>query len=247
MKHKEKNMKPTLLIVMLISLSISMYAATTYAETDIFAITDETLPVELSSFSATTTADNFVKLNWISQSESSLLGYYVNRSFVSDLSSSTMISGQIPATNTSSQQSYTFVDSEICESGQYYYWLQSMEMDGSINYHGPISILVNLDGDDPEIPEIQLETALKSIYPNPFNPSTTISYQISAPGKVDFDIYNSKGQIVRKMNRSHGAPGVYTVVFDGKDANGSLMASGIYYVAMTTDGYFKMQKLLLMK
>lgn len=206
-----------------------------------------TLPVELSSFNAVLTTQNDVKLNWISQTESNLVGYYVNRSTDPELSSSIMISAQIPATNTSCQHSYTFVDSGLCESGQYYYWLQSMEMDGSINYHGPISLLVNLDGDHPEIPETLYETSLKSVFPNPFNPQTTISYQIRTPGAVDFSIYNSRGQIVRTMNMSHSTPGSYSVVFDGKDANGSLVASGIYYVAMNTDSYHKMQKMLLMK
>ncbi len=52
---------------------------------------------------------------------------------------------------------------------------------------------------------------------------------------------------MRTMNMSHSTPGSYSVVFDGKDANGSLVASGIYYVAMNTDSYHKMQKMLLMK
>jgi hypothetical protein len=206
-----------------------------------------TLPVELSSFNAVLTARNYVKLEWVSESESNLLGYYVNRSKVSELSTSTMISEQISATNTSTQQSYTFEDSEISESGQYYYWLQSIEMDGTVNYHGPISILVSLDGGDTETPEITFVTCLKSIYPNPFNPSTTISYQLDTPQTVNFDIYNVRGQILRTLKLTHSAPGIYSVAFDGKDNYDTYISSGIYYLKMKAGRFQTIQKMLLIK
>ena len=127
----------------------SIFALTGFGESNTFGITEETLPVEMSSFSATLTANNYVQLNWVTQSETNLQGYYVYRCTAANLSSASIVSGLIQPTNTSSQQSYSFLDSEIYQSGQYYYWLYSMEMDGHGSFHGPASILVNLDGGNP--------------------------------------------------------------------------------------------------
>lgn len=65
------------------------------------SVTDPTLPVELSHFSATLTAQNYVLLNWVSQSESNLLGYYLYRNDSFDLSTAIQVSGLIAGTNTS--------------------------------------------------------------------------------------------------------------------------------------------------
>ncbi len=241
-------MKITLLVATLLFFCAgSIFALTGFGESGTFEITEETLPVELSSFSASPTADNYVQLYWITQSESNLQGYYVFRSAEKELSSGIQLSGLIQPTNTSSQQSYSYLDSEIFASGLYYYWLQSMEMDGNGYYHGPVSILVNLEGSDPDIPEIPMETGIRAIFPNPFNPSTTISYQLLSPEKVNISIYNIRGQVIQSMNRTHNAAGIYSVVFNGNDSSGNAVSSGIYYVVMNTGKRNFTQKIVLMK
>ena len=95
--------------------------------------------------------------------------------------------------------------------------------------------------------------ALHGNYPNPFNPSTSIRFDIPAASEVKLIIYNSLGQEVRVLeNRSFNA-GSHTSKWDGKDANGKTVASGIYFYtlqARTVGGqqYFqKTQKMILMK
>lgn len=225
----------------------SIFALTGFGESNTFGITEETLPVEMYSFSATLTANNYVQLNWVTQSETNLQGYYVYRCTAADLSSASIVSGLIQPTNTSSQQSYSFLDSEIYQSGQYYYWLYSMEMDGHGSFHGPASILVNLDGGNPDIPGIPLETGLRAIYPNPFNPSTTISYQIKTPEAVTLSIYNARGQKVQSYSRHHATPGYFNLLFDGKDTSGSSLSSGVYHVVMISGKQVSNQKIVLLK
>lgn len=226
----------------------SIFALTGFGESNTFGITEETLPVEMSSFSATLTANNYVQLNWVTQSETNLQGYYVYRCTAANLSSASIVSGLIQPTNTSSQQSYSFLDSEIYQSGQYYYWLYSMEMDGHGSFHGPASILVNLDGGNPDIPGIPLETGLRAIYPNPFNPSTTISYHLAAEGVAKLDIYNIKGQMVDTLVNEPKARGKHQVVWDGKDFEGREVASGIYFVRLSSAGKSSStHKMVLMK
>lgn len=114
---------------------------------------EQTLPVELSSFTATETSLNYVQLNWVTQSESGLIGYYVYRSAICNFSGASNVSPLISATNTSQTQSYSFMDSDV-SPGVWYYWLQNLEMDGSCNYYGPINVTVT-DGINgtPNIPQ----------------------------------------------------------------------------------------------
>jgi len=234
--------KTCLIVVLLLLCESSVFALAGYGVSNTFGITEETLPVELSSFTATTIAHNYVQLTWVTQSETNLWGYYVYRGTANELNSAVLLSDLIHPTNTSSQQSYSYIDSEIFESGQYFYWLQSLEIDDNGSYHGPISIIVNLEGGDPDSPGIPLKTGLRAIYPNPFNPSTTISYQLKTPEQVSISIYNTRGQIVHSITRSHSVGGYYSVIYDAKDA-----PSGVYYVIMTAGKYCSSQKIVLMK
>ncbi|MFX3956329.1 FlgD immunoglobulin-like domain containing protein, partial [Streptococcus suis] len=81
-------------------------------------------------------------------------------------------------------------------------------------------------------PPIPLVTKLENAYPNPFNPDTTIRYQLKEPAKVEIDIYNLKGQRVRSFVQSHDAPGYYKITWDGCDGSGRTLSSGVYLYKM---------------
>ncbi len=208
---------------------------------------DITLPVELSSFTGIATADHFVDLQWTTQSEANLIGYYINRNKYDTLDNSNVISPLIAATNSSQVVNYSFTDAELdpgCD--RYYYWLQMAEMDGSIRYHGPISVNIALPGDGGgnDVPQV---TKLLPVYPNPFNPSTCIPYQLRTSGTVEFGIYNCKGQLVRSYQKTHAAPGTFKLTFDGMDANGNILPSGLYYCTMTSEIHNSTVKMVLLK
>jgi hypothetical protein len=205
-----------------------------------------TVPVELSHFSATMTAENNVQLTWVSQTETNVLGYNVYRSANSDLNGALKVSPLIEGTNTSHAQTYIYVDEELYRDGTYYYWLQSVDIDGSVSYHGPASVVFSHGGQTAS-PPIPLVTKLENAYPNPFNPDTTIRYQLKNPGKVTIDIYNHKGQIVRSFSQSHAAPGYYGVNWDGRDSSGRALASGVYLYKMSSGSYSFTKKLILQK
>jgi len=207
---------------------------------------DATLPVELSSFAATMTANNFVSLMWITQSETNVNGYYIYRSKASDLSTAVMVSPMINATNTSSQQSYVFVDREVYDSGVYFYWLQSMDIDGNNSFYGPVSITVNFD-ENGNTPVPPLATNLNSIYPNPFNPSAFISYSLASPANVNIRVYNSRGQLVRNLMSSERGIGHHEVSWNGKDDQGSDCGTGIYFIRMDAGKDSFTRKALMVK
>ncbi|MDY0151495.1 MAG: FlgD immunoglobulin-like domain containing protein [Candidatus Cloacimonas sp.] len=235
------------LFVLLLLCAVPIFALTGFSESNTFSITEETLPVELSSFTASITVQHYVQLTWITQSETNLQGFYVYRGSSSDLNSSSLVSVLIEPANSSSQNTYNFIDNEIPISGRYYYWLQSMEMNGAVSFHGSVNILVNLEDEPPGIPAIPLFTGIRTIYPNPFNPSTTISYQVQEPVVVNINIYNLRGQIVQSISRAHSTTGYFSLVFEGKDSSGNALPSGVYHVVLTAGKHSSATKIALMK
>lgn len=89
--------------------------------------------------------------------------------------------------------------------------------------------------------------ALSQNFPNPFNPVTTIRYEIAAPGDVTLKVYNLLGQEVRTLAAGRREAGVYTVVWDGRNEAGSAMASGIYFYRLSTADFVQTRKMVLVK
>ena len=88
---------------------------------------------------------------------------------------------------------------------------------------------------------------LKEAYPNPFNPSTVISYQLPVSSNVMLSVYNLQGQLVETLVNEMQETGSYSVNFDGAD-----LASGVYFyqISVETDGRLSLQetrKMVLMK
>ena len=95
--------------------------------------------------------------------------------------------------------------------------------------------------------ELQKVTTLLPNYPNPFNPSTTISFSLSSSDVVDLSIYNAKGQKVRTLINEHMKAGTYQKVWDGKDNKNSSLSSGIYFAHMQIGTKGFTQKMLMIK
>jgi len=102
-----------------------------------------------------------------------------------------------------------------------------------------------VDNDDNTAPALRNELAAN--YPNPFNPSTTIRYSTAANGPVTLDIYNIKGQLVKRLVDEDKAAGQHTVVFDGTDNNGRPVSSGVYYYRMRAGKFSSTRKMILLK
>ena len=98
-----------------------------------------------------------------------------------------------------------------------------------------------------DIVTIPANDRLMPNYPNPFNPVTNISFEISKAGNIQLDIYNSKGQKVRNLVNSDYQVGRHTVVWNGKDDTGKNVSSGIYYYQMTASEGVSTRKMLLIK
>ncbi|MCK9584231.1 MAG: carboxypeptidase regulatory-like domain-containing protein [Candidatus Cloacimonetes bacterium] len=90
-------------------------------------------------------------------------------------------------------------------------------------------------------------TALKGNSPNPFNPTTTIYYDILEPCNVRLDVYNVKGQKVRSLLNETVKNGRHSIVFEARDDNGIPLSSGIYFYRFNAGKYNATRKMLLME
>jgi len=102
----------------------------------------------------------------------------------------------------------------------------------------------NADSDD-ALPLVL--TALGGNYPNPFNPSTTIMFDTARSGHVTIDIYNVKGQHIKEVVSDSFSAGKHSVVWNGDDATGRSVGSGVYFYRMTMDSFSSTRKMLLIK
>jgi len=83
--------------------------------------------------------------------------------------------------------------------------------------------------------------------PNPFNPSTTLSFSISEAASTSLDIYNLKGQRVKVLCQANLPAGKHSYVWDGKDTAGKAVASGVYFLRLRSGGQSRTAKMILMK
>gem|GEM_PF-4789948 len=207
--------------------------------------TEQTLPVELSSFQASINSMNMVNLLWVTQSETNVSGFRVYRGSEEELSTATLLNTFISATNTSQTQVYMFNDREIYTDGLYYYWLESLDIDGGSEYHGPISIMVNqIVNGTPQIPVIN---GISRAYPNPFNPVLNVSCGIKTNGNTNIVVFNQRGQIVKNLYNGFKNAGNFTLKWDGTDTNGTKQPSGIYFIRMEVSGEKYIKKVVLSK
>ena len=96
------------------------------------------------------------------------------------------------------------------------------------------------------------ETSLLRNYPNPFNPETWFPYQLSTEADVTFAIYSVNGTLVRTLSLGHQAAGVYrsksrAAYWDGRNAFGEPVASGIYFYTLTAGDFNATGKMLIRK
>jgi|GEM_PF-6513004 len=90
-------------------------------------------------------------------------------------------------------------------------------------------------------------TELVEAWPNPFNPSTTISYVLAAPGRTRLDIHDLRGVLVVTLKNEMLEAGRHETVWDGRNNRGGLVSSGVYFVRLVTPEVRQTMKVLLIK
>ena len=97
------------------------------------------------------------------------------------------------------------------------------------------------------VPGVPQQFILHNNYPNPFNPATTIAFQLPTATDVMVKIYNMLGREVKVLISKRFDAGTYSVLWDGLDSQGKQVASGVYLYRIETKGFSQTRKLLLLK
>ncbi len=204
-------------------------------------VENQTLPVTLSSFNAVAYSDEYVSINWVTESESNLLGFNVLRAETENVENSVRVNSSMIAPNNTSQTSeYSFVDDEVT-AGRYYYWLETRELSNEVELSHAFMVEVKAGEDSPQLPT---ETLLGNPYPSPFAGNTQADLRVKDGETASVTVYNLLGQVVKRESFSAGN---HTFEWNGNDSKGNKTANGIYFFRMTTPSQTKAYKVLKLK
>ena len=112
--------------------------------------------------------------------------------------------------------------------------------------NNPTSLSID-DDSEGDAPIVALGYALHAAYPNPFNPVTTIEYEIGRTGDAKLQIFDLKGQLVRTLADGWHFHGKHTIEWDGTDNNGSRLASGTYIYRLSSTEVSLSKRITLLK
>ncbi len=203
-------------------------------------VDDSTLPVELSSFTANTTREGEIELNWVTESEIENIGFIIERketntenwteiaSYLTDVS----LQGQGSVTY---RTEYSYTDNTVEENKQYDYRLADVSYSGEKTYHSVTVLAV-------ETIPVPKSFTLHPAYPNPFNPTTTIRYELITDGHVTLTIYDMMGREVTTLINQHRQTGFHTAQWNAEN-----MSSGTYLIKLTQGENTSTQKIILLK
>ena len=190
-------------------------------------------PVELAGFEAVGEPGQVV-LHWQTTREQDHLGFRVWRSDEPEgkrhrVSGEELIQGESP---------YRFTDLTAPPGQPVEYWLEAVALNGGSEFYGPRSATALA----PILP-----LALHANVPNPFNPSTTIAFDLPGRLPVELDIYDSTGRKVRRLVSGWQEAGSHRALWDGRDESGRETRSGVYFAQLKAGGEKKTRKLVLMR
>lgn len=198
------------------------------------------LPIQLSSFTGSMASGGGVQLQWKTASEINNYGFYVQRGPSMGGPFADMPGAFVAGHGTTADpHTYEYSDASVVPGTTPYYRLRQVNLDGTQSFSDPIgvagvsSVVVDVR---PLIFEIQ------SNYPNPFNPSTMIGYQLPAAGNVKLVVYDVAGREVAVLASGMMEAGRHEALF-----NAAGLASGIYLCRLEAGGMVAVRKMVLMK
>ena len=186
-----------------------------------------TVPVELSSFTATVNS-NKVLLEWTTATETNNSGFEIQKKLAGDFVTVGFVKGN---GTTTEMHNYSFADKSE-RGGKYLYRLKQINFNGTYEFSKEIEVTVVFG----------MNYTLNQNYPNPFNPTTKISYSIPQSGFVQLNVYDALGNIVKTLVNESKDAGYYDVEF-----NASGLTSGIYFYQIKSGNFSETKKLVIMK
>jgi hypothetical protein len=121
-------------------------------------------------------------------------------------------------------------------SGKTYWYKIVLAGSSGEESYGPIEVHVDA---------VPTAYAAYQSYPNPFNPVCTIRYDVPRAGRVNLQLFNVSGSLVRTLVDGWREPGSYSEIWDGKDASGAQLPSGVYFYSIKSGDFVATRKMVL--
>jgi hypothetical protein len=210
---------------------------------------DSSLPVELSAFSAHSSSKG-VKLIWTTDSEIENQGFSILRKSQDkdwgELATFTKSPELVGQGSTTEATEYYFIDTQVKEGESYSYQLVDIDYQGKLTYHKDHiqSITFVRPAKDGKSGALKVT----KLYPNPFNPTVTLTYDLEEMSDLQVSIYNLAGEQVWKHAKgNHPAGQDYTLAWNGIDMTNTPLPSGIYLVNIQAGTQIKSEKVTLLR
>ncbi|MGE5499252.1 MAG: T9SS type A sorting domain-containing protein [Syntrophothermus sp.] len=194
------------------------------------------LPVELASFSAALSGTSVI-LKWCTATEVSNYGFDVERtSGIEGNAEWTKIGFVKGHGNSNSPVIYVFTDNHPLNSKNIYR-LKQIDTDGKYKFYDAVSAEVSFSG----------KVSLAQNVPNPFNPATSIKFQIPFSTGVTIKIYDLLGREIATLMNEEKAAGSYIAYWNGRDSYGQNASSGVYFYKLTAGSSSETRKMNLLR
>ncbi len=182
-----------------------------------------TLPVQLIYFYAQTQS-SYILLKWGTATEVNNFGFEIERAYNSP-EAFEVIDFVLGNGTSNIPIDYTYLDTTINQAGIFYYRLKQIDIVGGFEYSDTVEVnlisSINLEKSD-----IPTSFTISDNFPNPFNPSTKINFQIPFQQFLKINLYDINGKLVREITSKEFLPGSYQLFLDFSN-----YSSGIYFVS----------------
>lgn len=201
---------------------------------------DNSLPVTLATFKAQASF-NRVILNWETESEVDNMGFNIYRKTETSNDwqkiNKTLIAG---AGNSSEKHEYQFIDQNVIAGKSYSYRLESVSYSGHTETFNQLVKTVAIP--------VPTEFAVLPNFPNPFNPQTTLRFQLPEQQRISIFIYDMKGNLIKHLvnNRMFG-PGEHQVKWNATNDANETISSGTYVYRVVGKNHAKMGKMIYIR
>jgi hypothetical protein len=220
--------------------------ANTFGECNV----DQALPVELSSFTAELVSSG-VLLSWTTESEIENLGFIIERktadSYWKEIVSYKNDDSLLGQGTVTGPTEYEYIDKLVQQGETYEYRLADVDYNGVVTYHATREVYVESN----PLATIA-DNFIVTAHPNPFNPSTTIRYNIPSVQtrhalSVQVKIYDISGKFVTTLVNKEQFSGWYEIQWNGTNQTGKDVSGGIYLSRVKVGNEVKTNKLTLLR
>jgi hypothetical protein len=190
----------------------------------------------LIQFLTSSALDGGVEIKWVTGTEYRTAGFNILRSDKNQPDRIRRNEKLIPGAGSPTRGTeYRFTDRDPRPNIPYDYWLEEIELDGTRRVYGPVEGMW------------VLKYALRPAAPNPMAKGTVIRYDVPVSSQVVLRVYDVTGRMVRELVNAKVPLGTHSVLWDGRDHDGQLMPSGVYFTRMAAGDFSEAKKLVVLR